>query len=54
MTAYETFRADTADYLNTYDYYENHFTLPKLTFLTDEDVGLLCKSMKSVMSEIMQ
>ena len=52
MTAYKSHRADIKNYPNTYDYYENLFTLPLHTLLTDEDVDYVCESLKTVMKEL--
>lgn len=51
MTAYKALGADIKEFPNTYAYYENLFTLPLHTLLTDEDVGYVCESLKSVMKE---
>ena len=52
MTAYKVLGADIKDYPNTYNYYENLFTLPLHTLLTDEEVGYVCESLKNVMREL--
>lgn len=52
MTAYKNFGANIKDYPNTYVYYENLFTLPLHTLLTDEDVKYVCESLKTVMKEL--
>ena len=52
MTAYKERGADIKDYPNTYNYYENLFTLPLHTLLTDEEVGYVCVSLKNVMQEL--
>ena len=52
MTAYKNLGADIADYLNTYNYYENLFTLPLHTLLTDEEVNYICESLRTVIKEL--
>ena len=51
MTAYKNLGWSIDDFPNAYNYYENLFTLPLHTLLTDEDVEYVCNSLKSVMSE---
>jgi len=52
MTAYKNLGADINNYPNTFEYYENLFTLPLHTLLTDEDVNYVCESLKSVVKEL--
>ena len=52
MTAYKTLGADIKDYPNTYNYYENLFTLPLHTLLTDEEIEFVCECLKKVMQEL--
>ena len=52
MTAYKNCGADIYNYPNTYAYYENLFTLPLHTLLTDEDVEYVCESLKNVVREL--
>ncbi len=52
MTAYKVLGADIQDYPNTYTYYENLFTLPLHTLLTDEDTDYICKTLKNVIRKI--
>ncbi len=51
MTAYKNLGADINNYPNTFEYYENLFTLPLHTLLTDEDVEYVCKCLKMVINE---
>ena len=51
MTAYKNLGADINNYPNTFEYYENLFTLPLHTLLTDEDVEYVCKCLKTVINE---
>ena len=51
MTAYKALGADIRDYPNTFAYYENLFTLPLHTLLTDEDVTYVCEGLKRLMKE---
>ncbi len=51
MTAYKALGWDIKDFPNTYAYYENLFTLPLHTLLTDEDVDLVCEALRSVIKE---
>ena len=53
MTAYKALGWDIKDFPNTYAYYENLFTLPLHTLLTDEDVEYVCKTLENVMEEVM-
>ena len=52
MTAYKAMGNEIADFPNTYAYYENLFTLPLHTLLTDADVKYVCESLKTVMKEL--
>ena len=52
MTAYKALGWDIKDFPNTYGYYENMFTLPLHTLLSDEDVEYVCKMLKSVIKEV--
>lgn len=49
MTAYKEISGGIKGYQNTFDYYQNLFTLPLHTLLTDEEVNLVCESLKAVM-----
>ena len=51
MTAYKALGWDIRDFPQTYAYYENLFTLPLHTLLTDEDVDYVCETLKSVIQE---
>ena len=52
MTAYKALRCDIKDFPNTYAYYENLFTLPLHTLLTDEDVEYVCDALKKIFHEV--
>ena len=52
MTAYKAQGADIANYPSAYAYYENLFTLPLHTLLTDKEVYYVCKSLKRVMKDL--
>lgn len=52
MTAYKALSVDIKDYPNACAYYENLFTLPLHTLLTDEDVEYVCECLKTVMKEL--
>ena len=52
MTAYKAQGADIANYPSAYAYYENLFTLPLHTLLTDKEVYYVCESLKRVMKEL--
>ena len=52
MTAYKKMGWDVKDIPNAYAYYENLFTLPLHTLLTNEDVGYVCEMLKSVIMEV--
>ena len=49
MTAYQY--AGIENYPNTYDYYQNLITLPLHTRLTDDDVTMVCETLRKVVSE---
>lgn len=51
MTAYKRLGWEIVDYPNTYAYYENLFTLPLHTLLTDEDVEYVCEMLRKVIKE---
>ena len=51
MTAYKALGWDVKDFPNTYDYYQNLFTLPLHTLLSDDDVETVCNALKMVMKE---
>ena len=46
MTAYQD--AGIENYPNTYDYYQNLFTLPLHTLLSDDDVETVCNALRAV------
>ena len=46
MTAYKS--AGIENFPNTYNYYQNLFTLPLHTLLTNEDVETVCNAMTEV------
>ena len=48
MTAYKAYGWDIQDFPNTYDYYENLFTLPLHTLLSDKDVETICDALRNV------
>lgn len=52
MTAYKALGWDIRDFPNTYAYYENLFTLPLHTLLTDEDVDYVCETLRSVIQKM--
>ena len=52
MTAYKALGWDIKDFPSAYAYYENLFTLPLHTMLTDEDVQFVCDTLRSVMKEM--
>ena len=54
MTAYKALGADIKDFPNAYAYYENLFTLPLHTLLTDEDVDYVCESLKNVITDLVK
>ena len=49
MTAYKEMSGGVEKYPNTYKYYENLFTLPLHTLLSDEDVEKVCGALRTVM-----
>ncbi len=52
MTAYKALGWDIKDFPNTYAYYENLFTLPLHTLLTDDDVNYVCDTLRNVIKEV--
>ncbi len=52
MTAYRALGWDIKDFPNTYAYYENLFTLPLHTLLTDEDVDFVCDVLRQAFHEV--
>lgn len=52
MTAYKSLGWNIQDFPNTFAYYENIFTLPLHTLLTDVDVDYVCESLKTAMKEL--
>ena len=48
MTAYKALGWDIEDFPNSYNYYQNLVTLPLHTLLTNEDVELVCATLKEV------
>ena len=52
MTAYKALGWDIKDFPNAYAYYENLFTLPLHTLLTDEDVDFVCEILRNVIGEV--
>ncbi len=48
MTAYKALGWDVKDFPNTYDYYQNLFTLPLHTLLSDDDVETVCNALRTV------
>ena len=53
MTAYKSLGWDIKDFPNSFAYYENLFTLPLHTLLTDEDVEYVCKTLENVIQEVL-
>ncbi len=53
MTAYKAMVWDIRDFPNTYAYYENLFTLPLHTLLTNEDVDYVCEVLRKVFHEVL-
>lgn len=49
MTAYKESSGGVEKYPNTFDYYQNLFTLPLHTLLSDEDVEKVCGALRTVM-----
>ena len=54
MTAYKNLGWDIKDFPNTYGYFENLFSLPLHTLLTDDDVDFVCMNLKSVIHKVMK
>lgn len=52
MTAYRELGWDIADFPNAYDYYRNEFTLPLHTLLSDEDVQIVCSTLRKVIAGV--
>ena len=52
MTAYKALGWDVKDFPNTYEYYNNLFTLPLHTLLSDEDVETVCNALRTVMKAV--
>ena len=50
MTAYKALGWDVKDFPNTFDYYQNLFTLPLHTLLSDDDVETVCNALRTVMN----
>lgn len=48
MTAYKAMGWDVKDFPNTFDYYQNLFTLPLHTLLSDDDVETVCNALRTV------
>lgn len=48
MTAYKALGWDVKDFPNTFDYYQNLFTLPLHTLLSDDDVETVCNALRTV------
>ena len=48
MTAYKAISGGMAKYPNSFDYYQNLFTLPLHTLLSDEDVEKICETLRIV------
>lgn len=48
MTAYKAYGWDIKDFPNAYDYYQNLFTLPLHTLLSDDDVDTVCNALRKV------
>ena len=51
MTVYKVLGWDIKDFPNTYAYYENLFTLPLHTLLSDEDVDYVCETLRNTIKE---
>lgn len=51
MTAYKTYGWDIQDFPNTYDYYNNLFTLPLHTLLSDSDVEAVCNTLREIIAK---
>ena len=52
MTAYKELGWDIADFPNAFDYYRNVFTLPLHTLLSDEDISIVCDTLRTVIGNI--
>lgn len=52
MTAYKDMSGGVKNYPNTFDYYQNLFTLPLHTLLTNEDVEKVCSALRIVIKKI--
>ena len=52
MTAYKKTSGGIDKYKNTFDYYQNLFTLPLHTLLTDDDVKLVCISLRKTIDTV--
>ena len=52
MTAYKAYGVDIKDFPNTYAYYENLFSLPLHTLLSDDDVDFVCDMLRNVINDI--
>lgn len=52
MTAYKAYGWDIKDFPNTYEYYQNLFTLPLHTLLSDNDVEMVCRALIEIVSEV--
>ena len=52
MTAYKSLGWDIKDFPNARAYYENLFTLPLHTLLSDEDVQFICDALRSVIEDV--
>ena len=53
MTAYKSMGWDIKDFPNTYAYYENLFSLPLHTLLSDENIDFVCETLKTVIAEVL-
>ena len=49
MTAYKAYGWDIRSFPNTYNYYQNLFTLPLHTLLNDSDTDVVCDALRNVM-----
>ncbi len=52
MTAYKEMSGGVEKYPNTFDYYQNLFTLPLHTLLSDGDVEKVCGALKDVIGKL--
>ncbi|NMB11774.1 MAG: DegT/DnrJ/EryC1/StrS family aminotransferase [Firmicutes bacterium] len=50
-TAYKDLGFDIRDYPNAFEMYKNEITLPLHTLLTDEDIALVCESLKGLLQD---